>query len=266
MRGKKKVIILVPSLLLVIGFLVWYYYLVLVFRLARHYIGGLNRYLDMAPLSIDTLKSPPQEWITLDIGSLTIKLPRLRYKKVGDYDGANIYFVSDAGPIFLVSDIVSSQNMTESAAQVGKMKLPLYSYQERLETFNSSPADISIFHSRNKNMTAVINLTRKPLGIPLGGAGKILAVNTGALKALCILSERKVQNGYMATAKVYSPNEAVHFSLILRGYENQEALEGDLLTILGGIRIPDHMLDRSEVSKDITSMVNNWARTGHVHK
>jgi hypothetical protein len=28
--------------------------------------------------------------------------------------------------------------------------------------------------------------------------------------------------------------------------------------------MPDHMLDRSEVSKDITSIVNNWM--GNVHK
>lgn len=266
MRRKKKIIFLVSGLLLVIGFLVWYYYPALVFRLGRHFIGGLNRYLDMAPLPIGTLKSPPQEWITLDIGSLTIKLPRLRYEKVGDYDGTNIYFVSDAGPTFLVSDIVPSQNMTESAPQVGKMKLPLHSYQERLEIFNSSPADISIFHSRNKNMRAVINLTCKALGVPLGGTAKLLAVNTGTLKALCVLSERKVKNGYVATARVYSPNEAVRFSLILRGYEDQGALEADLLTILGGIRMPDHMLDRNEVSKDITSIVNNWERTRRVQK
>jgi len=266
MSRKSKVVALVIGSILVIGFLVWYYYPVLVFRLGRHFIGGLNRYLDMAPLSIGTLKSPPQEWVTLDIGGLTIKLPRLRYEKVGDDDGTNIYFVSDAGPTFLVSDIVPSQNMTESAAQVGKMKLPLFSYQERLEIFNSSPADISIFHSRNKNMTAITNLTCKALSVPFGGIGKILAVNTGTLKALCILSERKVKKGYVATAKVYSPNEAVRFSLMLKGYEDQRTLEGDLLTVLGGIRTPDHALDRSEVSKDITSIVNNWARRGDVHK
>jgi hypothetical protein len=139
-----------------------------------------------------------------------------------------------------------------------------FPYHDELAILNSSPADISVFHSRNKNMTAVTNLTCKAIGVHPGGIGKILAVNTGTLKALCILSERKVENGYMATAKVYSPNEAARFRLILKGYEDQGALEADLLTILGGIRMPDHMLDRSEVSKDITSIVNNWM--GNVHK
>jgi hypothetical protein len=143
---------------------------------------------------------------------------------------------------------------------------PFFSYHDELAILNSSPADISIFHSRNKNMTAVINLTCKAIGVHPGGTGKILAVNTRTLKALCVLSERKVQNGYMATAKVYSPNEAVRFRLILKGYEDQGALEADLLTVLGGIRMPDHIPDRNEVRKDITSIVNNWVRTGNAHK
>ena len=115
-------------------------------------------------------------------------------------------------------------------------------------------------------MTVLINLTLKDIGVHPGGIGKILAVNTGTLKALCILSERKVQNGYMATAQVYSPSEAIRFRLILKGYKDRGTLEADLLTVLGGIRMPDHKLDRSEVSKDITSIVNNWARRGDVHK
>jgi hypothetical protein len=266
MKRKSKVIALVSGFLLVIGFLVWYCYPVLVFRLQRDKIfGNFKNYHVVTPESIVTLKSPPQEWMNLDIGNLTIRLPMLRYDKVGGYE-TNIYFASVAGPTFAIFDIVPSQDTIE-LGEVGKMKLPSFSYQDRLAIFNSSPADISIFHSRNKNMTALINLTCKAVYRPPGGIGKILAVNTGTLKAFCVLSDWKAQkNGYVATAQVYSPNEAIHFLLTLKGYEDQGTLEGDLLTILGGIRMPDHMLDRNEVSKDITSIVNNWAGTGNVHK
>lgn len=265
MKRKSKVIALVSGLLLVIGFLVWYCYPVLIFWL--HYgpsFGNLKTYHGVTPLPIVTLKSPPQEWITLDIGSLTIKLPRLRYDKVIGHE-TNIGLVSDAGPIFAIFDTVPSQDMIE-LEKIGRMKPHSFSYQERLAIFNSSPADISIFHLRNKNMTALINLTLKAIYFHSGGIGKILAVNTGNLKALCVLSERKFQNGYVATVEVYNPNEEVRFDLIIKGYKDQRALEDDLLTILGGTRMPDHMLDRNEVSKDITSIVNNWARTGHIHK
>ncbi|HYA13261.1 MAG TPA: hypothetical protein VEF33_02870 [Syntrophales bacterium] len=265
MSRKSKVVALVTGSILVIGFLVWYYYPVLVFRLQRDKsFGNLKSYHGVTPELIVTLKSPPQEWMNLHIGDLTIRLPMLRYDKVSG-DEANIWFVSGAGPTFIIGDIVPSRAMVESE-KIGKIKTHSFSYEERLAIFNSSPADISIFHSRNKNMTALVNLTLKAIYFHPGGIGKILAVNTGTLKALCVLSERKYKNGYVAWAEVYSPNEAVHFSLMLKGYGDQAALEGDLLTILGGIRMPDHKLDPSEVSKDIASIVNNWAGKRNVHK
>ncbi|MGA2516962.1 MAG: hypothetical protein ABSG44_10495 [Thermodesulfobacteriota bacterium] len=265
MKRKSKVIALVSGFLLVIGFLVWYYYPVLVFRLHRDKsFGNLKSYHGVTPEPIVTLKSPPQEWMNLDIGNLTIRLPMLRYDKVSGYE-TNIFFASDTGPTFAIGDITPSQIMIE-LEKIGKIKPHSFSYEERLAIFNSSPADISIFHSRNKNMTALINLTLKAIYFHPGGIGKILAVNTRTLKALCVLSERKFEKGYVATAEVYNPNEAVHFLLILKGYKDQRTLEADLLTILGGIRMPDHKLDGSEVSKDITSIVNNWVRKEHVHK
>ena len=159
----------------------------------------------------------------------------------------------------MVFDIVPSKEIFQMIKE-NKLKYPVVSYRDYLAIFSSTPADISFFNSRNKNTTVLSNQILKAIAIPVGGISKILSINNGTLKALCILSEKR-DKGYSATASVYSQNEKVSLTLILSGYEDQITLETDLLTVLDGIKMPDHMGDLEQVSKDINKLVIKYNKT-----
>jgi hypothetical protein len=81
-----------------------------------------------------------------------------------------------------------------------------------------------------------------------------LIVNTDTLKAICILSEMS-EKGCGSDVTVFSKNEDISFSLVFLRYKDLNTLETDVLTVLGGIKMPDGVPDRDQVSKDINHIV-----------
>lgn len=183
-----------------------------------------------------------------------MKLPMSKYKKIRNME-ALISFISDSGSL-VVSDIAPQKEILQMIKE-NKLGYPVVPYQDYLAIFSSTPANVSLFNSRNKNTTALYNQILKAISIPIGGISKLLTVNTGTLKALCILSEKR-DNCYQAAASVYSQNEKAFLSILLTRYKDQTTLEADLLAILGGIKMPDHMNDLEQVSKDINRLITQY--------
>ena len=103
-------------------------------------------------------------------------------------------------------------------------------------------------------MRAFRNQICKALGVPMGGTSKILAVNTGTLKAICNISEKR-EKGYTAKVHAFNQNETVSVNVWLMDYKEVGLLENDLLGILAGIRMPDHRPNISEVERDFKKIV-----------
>jgi hypothetical protein len=132
---------------------------------------------------------------------------------------------------------------------------PVLSYQEQLDILNSIPDDISIFHSRNKNMAAFGYQMAKIMSVPSSGLSKIISVQDQNLKALCKLSEER-ENGYIAYATIYDQNGAEIFNLMFSKYKDLSNLENDLLGMIGGIKAPFSLNDMNKVNEDISKLVN----------
>jgi hypothetical protein len=253
----KKIVFISSGSILAMALFIWHFFPVLIVHLFWYQHDSVRQYLDLTPVSITALETSAKEWKNITIGDLTMKLPMSKYTKVGGKD-TYMYFTSCPEGL-VVSDIVPSKE-TLQMIQEDKLKYPVVSYRDYLAIFSSVPADVSFFNSRNKNTIASSNQILKTIAIPVGGISKILTVNTGTLKALCILSA-KSDTGYSATTYVYSQNEKASLSLLLTRYEDKATLETDLLTILGGIRMPDHMADLNQVSKDINGLVTQYNKT-----
>ena len=97
----------------------------------------------------------------------------------------------------------------------------------------------------------------KAIGGPIYRFTKILSVNTGTLKAICTISEKQ-EKGYTARAEVFSQNEAVSFTIMLKDYKEVALLESDLFGILAGISMPDRLPDEEQVNKDIKRIVTKF--------
>jgi hypothetical protein len=257
LRGRtKKIIAILLGSFLAVAIFVWYFFPVLMAKSYWSPCRLVRQYLASTPIAISALTTPPNDWVEISIGRLSMKLPMAEYTKVGGREWY-LYFASRKG-FLMVNDIVPSRQLLKLLEEK-KLKYPVLSYRDRLAIFESTPTDVSFFKSRNKNITASQNLILKAIAIPVGGLGKILSINTGFLKALCILSE-KHDKGYLAIADVYSQNEQVALSLIMR-YKDKATLESDLLAVLGGIRMPDHMDDLDQVAKDIDRIVAQYNKT-----
>ncbi len=250
----KKIIAISSGSILAAALCVWYFFPVLKANLVWYRNSVIRHYLNSAPSPITALKEPPDEWKDIAVGDLTMKLPMAEYTKVGGKE-TYVYFMSNTG-VLLVSDIVPSEEMLRMIKEK-KLKYPLISYREELAIFSSTPTDISFFNSRNKNATALRNQTLKAVAMPKGGLSKVLTVNAGTLKALCILSEKN-DKGCQAIAHVYSQNEEASVSLIFNYYKDKTTLEADLLAVLGGIKMPAHPGDPDQVSRDINSIVTQF--------
>jgi hypothetical protein len=227
------------------------------FRWLFYRNDSLRKYLEITPVEITALKLPPKEWNTISIGELTLMLPMSRYKNVQGKKSylPYLYCTSETGSL-LITDIVPPKEILKLVEE-NKLKYPAVSYQFELAIFKSTPADISFFNSRSKNERASVNQVLKAIGIPLHRYTKILAVNTGKLKAICTISEKQ-EKGYMARAEVFSQNEAVSFTFMLKDYKEVALLESDLFGILAGIRMPDHIPDAEQVDKDIKNIVTKF--------
>ena len=261
MKQKTRRIISISfAVLLAVALFAWYFYPFYMFRLLFYRDNGLRKYLEITPVEITALKPPPKEWNTIAIGGLTLMLPMSSYKNVqgkGSYV-PYLYCSSETGSL-LITDIVPPKEILKLVKE-NKLRYPPVSYQEELAIFKSTPADISFFNSRSKNERASANQVLKAIGVPLYRFTKILAVNTGILKAICTISEKQ-EKGYMARVQAFSQNEAVSFRFMLKDYKEVASLESDLFGILAGIRIPDHIPDTEQADKDIKSIVSKFNKT-----
>jgi hypothetical protein len=252
----KKIIVISSGSILAIAVFVWYFFPFFWASYFCYRSDGMFQYLKVKPIQIIALKTPPKEWKDITIDNLTMKLPMSEYTKM--FGKENHMFFGSGKKGLILSDIVPSKEILQMIKE-NKLKYPNVSFRDYLAIFNSTPADVSFFNSRSKNMTALINQTLKAIGIPIGGISKILVVNTGTLKALCIISEKR-DKGYTASVWVYSQNEKVSLSLMLFD-PNETTLENDLLEILGGIKMPEHMGDIDRVSEDINRIVTKFKKT-----
>ncbi len=121
----------------------------------------------------------------------------------------------------------------------------------------SVPTDVSIFHTRGKNMEGFSNQILKFISIPTGGLSESLIIDPKVLKAICLISEKR-ENGYSALAEIYSNNEAIPLNITLIRYNEKRALKRDLLRILASIKVPNHPLDIEVVRKDIDALSEKY--------
>jgi hypothetical protein len=251
----KKIIFISSGSILAVAVLIWYFSPFLLANYVWYKSGVRFQNLKIKPIPVIALKAPPKEWKNITIDNLTMKLPMLKYTKVCGEENF-IRFISGK-ECLLVSEIVPSKETLQMIKE-NKLTYPYPSFRYYSASLSSTPADISFFNSQRKNMTASIHQSTKAIIMP-GGVIKILTVNAGTLKALCIISEKR-DKGYTASVSVYSQNENVSLDLFLTHYEDQTTLEADLLAILSGIKMPDRMGDYDRVSKDINRLVTQYKK------
>jgi hypothetical protein len=250
----KRIIGVCFAVLLAVALCGWYFYPVYMYKFWFYKFHSLRHYLEMTPVEITALNPPPKEWTTISIGGLILMLPMSRYKNVqGREIYPNLYCTSETGSL-LIFEIAPPWGW-ELLEQ--ESKLP--PYQEELAIFKSTPADISVFNSRSKNIRAFINQILKAVSIPVYGSTKILAVNTGTLKAICNISEKR-KKGYTAIVRAFNQNETVSVNVMLKDYKEIGLLESDLFEILAGIRMSDRRSDKKEVERDIKSIVAKFKK------
>ena len=250
----RRIITVCFAVLLAVVLCGWYFYPVYMYKFWFYKFHSLRHYLEMTPVEITALKPPPKEWTTISIGGLILTLPMSKYKNVkGTTAIPGLYCTSETGSL-LIYEIVPPWGW-EPLEQESKL-LP---YQMELAISNSTPADISVFNSRSKNIRVFINQILKVVGVPLYRSTKILAVNTGTLKAICNISEKR-EKGYTAIVRAFNQNETVSVNVMLKDYKEVGLLESDLLGILAGIRMPDHRPDKSEANRDIKNIVTKFKK------
>ena len=225
----------------VIALLAWYFFPVLMYNWFWYQNDIFHNYLSVTPVSIIDLKNPPQDWKNIFIGGLTIEIPVHEYTRV--CSGETYFsFISNSGSFHVFIEKPNPQMLT---------------YQDEFEVLNSTPADISFFNSRRKNMAAASNQVSKAIAIPNGGLRKILSVNTERLKALSMLSEKR-DKGYHATTDLYIQNGEVSFRFIFNDYNEKIRLEEDLIAFFGGIKVPDQIKSLDQIRKDIEAIVKRY--------
>jgi len=261
MKQKTKRIIRVCFVvLLAVALCAWYFFPVYAAKLFFYKFDAFRKYVEITPVEITALKPPPKEWTTISIGRLILMVPMSRYRNGRGSNVRSIYsdlcFKSEMGSL-IITDILRDPFVVPPPDHLTPYQLT--GYQWELAICKSTPADISIFNSRSKNMRAFRNQICKALGVPLGGTSKVLVVNTGTLKAICNISEKR-KKGYTAKVHAFNQNETVSVNVWLMDYKEVGLLESDLLRILAGIRMPDHRPSISEVEGDIKSIVAKFKK------
>jgi hypothetical protein len=255
MKQKTRRIIKISAVLLAVALCGWYFYPVYMYKFYFYKFHSLRDYLEMTPVEITALKPPPKEWTTISIGGLILRLPMSRYKIVGGRAPSispGLYFKSETG-LLLITDIV------RDPSDIVPPPDHLTRYRWKLAIFKSTPADISVFNSRSKNIRAFINQICKAIDTPLYRPTKILAVNTGTLKAICNISEKR-EKCYTAFVDAFNQNETVSVNVMLKDYKEVGLLESDLFGILAGIKMSDRRPDKKEVERDIKSIVAKFKK------
>ena len=231
MKQKTRRTIKVFAVLLAVALCAWYFFPVYAAKLYFYKFDAFRKYLEITPVEITALKPPPKEWTTISIGGLILMVPMSRYKNGRDSNVYSTYpglcFKSEMGSLFITDILRDPSDIVAPPDHLTR-------YQWDLAICKSTPADISIFNSRSKNMRVLRNQICKALGVPMGGTSEILAVNTGTLKAICNISEKR-KKGYTAIVHAFNQNETVSVEVWLMDYKEVGLLENDLLGILAGI-------------------------------
>ncbi len=253
----KKLLAISLGLLSVVAIFSWYFFPVLMAKWFLYNNAGLQRYLNVSPTYIEKLPEPPEEWDRISIDTLTLRLPMSKYKKVSGIDN-HVRLVSEQGSLLLLN-LVPPVELLQLIRE-NKLKYPPVSYEDKLAILKALPSDISFLNSRSKNRRNSVNLILKNITIHSIGLGDVLVVNPRILKAICVLSEKR-ENGFTAIVDVYSQNENVILHFMLLNYNDKAALNSDLLSLLGGIRMPDQPLDAVKVINDIDTIVKGYKGT-----
>jgi len=252
-RKKAKLILFYTfSVLTIFTLIVWYLLPFITTKWFLHRDKAFHKYLNIRPSYINKLPSPPKEWDEINIGDLTFKIPLSECIQIRG--GENyIFFKLESGGL-TISAIGLSKYFREILDKEGLKYPTLLTYQKRVAIFESQPSDISILNSRNKNNQAAENQFFKALAIRMGCLSEINIVNTDLLKSVCQKSERR-KHGFSASVDIYSPNEAMVFTIFLTHYRDKGTLDSYLLRILGGIKVPNHPVDAEVVQKDIKAII-----------
>jgi hypothetical protein len=237
----KKILVSSVVVLSLTAIIIWYFFPILIAKWFM-FDHKVNKSFEIVPHLIERLPMPPTDWGNISIGALKLRLPISEYNKIYG-KGQYINFISDRGSL-LIFDLDPS--------------VKLMNYEERLAIFKALPRDISFFSSRNKNEKYSTNLILKTISLPHGG--EVDFINSEKLKAICIISE-KDEKGFSAIATLYSPNEAMAFSIMFTRYMDITALKTDLLNILAGIIMPDQPLEAEKVGNDINTIIKKYNRT-----
>ena len=240
----KRIIAFSSGSIFIVALLIWYFFPVLLFNWFWFRYDDFHSYLSITPVFITELKKTPEKWKYISIDNLKMSLPANEFNRVCGKE-TSITFIYDGGSLYI--SFINNESRSD------------ISYKDELEILGSTPDDISFFNSRKKNIAAATNQIAKAMAIPNGGLRKVFVVNGSALKAISILSENR-DTGYGAITSLYSPNKEVCISLILKNYQEKTTLESDLLSILGGIIVPNSMPDPDNVRKDIQNIVDGFNR------
>lgn len=258
----KKFIVISLGLLSVALLFIWFFFPVLMSKWFMYKSADLQTYLNVSPTYIKELPESPPEWNSISIGKLILKLPMSKYKKISGNENY-INLVSDQGSL-VIYDLAPPVELLKMIKEK-ELKYPLVSYENRLAILKSLPADISFLNSRSKNERSSVNLILKAIGIPVGGLGEVRIVDPKILKAICIISE-KSEKGFSAIVELYTQNESMNFTIMLVNYKDKTVLNSDLLSILGGVRLPNQPLDYETVKKDINAIVNKYKKTEQLNR
>lgn len=255
--NKKRLAILL-GLLCLVAFLGWYFFPVLMAELFICKSGSLQKkYLNVRPTYITELPKPPSTWEDLSIDALVLKLPISKFTKISGKEDRITFAYGRS--VLTFPSLVPSQELLKTLREM-HLKYPLVSFEEKLAVLKVLPADLSSFNSRDENKRISASLVQKAVLFNPDYFGELLIFKSEMLKAICLISE-KGKDGYHAVVDLYSPNGAVSITMILFWYKDKQTLDSDLLSILGGLTMPNRPLRADIVKKDIISIVSKYKRT-----
>jgi len=253
----KKILLISLAVSLFASLTIWYFFPMLKGQMFIYTRGSLKGYLNVHPTYIKELPKPPATWDNISIDALVVKLPISKFNKISGREDY-ISFASDQGVLDFVS-LVPSKELLKTLKE-RNLKYPLLSFQEKLMVLKVLPGDLSFFNSRDRNKEITANLINKASLFAPDHFGELFIVSTDMLKAICLISENG-KNGYNAVVDLYSPNEAAFVEMALFWYKERTALKSDLLSILGGLTMPNQPLQAERVKDGISAIVNKFSKT-----
>ncbi len=253
MKNKKVVYIILVVVSLSLS--IWYLFPYISYKWFAFNSKEFRKYLEIKPSSIDTLVATPHGWSNINIDNLSFKIPLSQSPKIRG--GENyILFKLESGHL-LISDIAPTKDL-KKIIDKNDINYPLIPYQNRIAMYSSTPSDISFFNSRQKNTEGSVNQILKSISIPSCGIGEVNIINNKILKAICTKSKDK-RYGYIAFIEIYSPNEEISFSMMLKNYDEKNILDSEIIKILAGIKMSNQPPNVEKVERDIKAIINKYS-------